>query len=394
MAGKRNVLVVSASFPPATKAGGPARSVSAIVDLESSTHDIAVITSDRDLGDQQPYASVPVRVWTRTNAAEVLRIPPSIRYIFRPFLEASAEAHLVYLNSLFSPAFSLLPLIARLLRITPRLPVLLAPRGELAAAALSIKSYKKRPTLWVLRRILARSSVVWHASSEREAHDISRFMGTTSAHIIVRTNPAPEPQTLSVPGTQILTIVFLGRMAPIKNFEALIDAAAMLSTPLRIVVAGNLEDLAYWKRCCAKIVHLSDRVSVTSLGHLTSQDVQNLLRESDAMVLPTRGENFGRAIAESMAVGCPVLIPDTTMWTPMIEAGAGWLIDTDDPGKLADALRYLDAMTLTDRIDQRKLVLKVYKQWWVTHSKKSRSLFDEALSMMPTTPAVPILADK
>ena len=40
-------------------------------------------------------------------------------------------------------------------------------------------------------------------------------------------------------------------------------------------------------------------------------------------VLPTEGENFGHAIFEALAVGCPILISDQTPWRKLSEKKAG-----------------------------------------------------------------------
>jgi glycosyltransferase involved in cell wall biosynthesis len=47
-------------------------------------------------------------------------------------------------------------------------------------------------------------------------------------------------------------------------------------------------------------------------------------QEFDYFVLPTKGENFGHAIFEAMAVGCPVLISDQTPWTNLEQKNAGF----------------------------------------------------------------------
>ena len=49
----------------------------------------------------------------------------------------------LYLNSFFSPVFTLKPLLARFFGALPRRPVVLAPRGEFSAGALKMKGMKK-----------------------------------------------------------------------------------------------------------------------------------------------------------------------------------------------------------------------------------------------------------
>jgi len=75
----------------------------------------------------------------------------------------------MYVNSLWEPYFSLLPLILSALRILPVQAVLLAPRGELSVGALSLKARKKRWFLRVWRPLLSHVNLTWHASTEMEA---------------------------------------------------------------------------------------------------------------------------------------------------------------------------------------------------------------------------------
>src|ERR1019366_1419213 len=76
---------------------------------------------------------------------------------------------LMYVNSLWDPYFSLVPMILSVLRILPVQAVLLAPRGELSVGALSLKARKKRWFLWVWRPLLSHMNLTWHASTEMEA---------------------------------------------------------------------------------------------------------------------------------------------------------------------------------------------------------------------------------
>lgn len=386
------VVILCDYFPPATRAGGPARSIFAIAATESCSYDLEVLTRDRDLGVRQAFPAGDVdAVRTALPAVRVHRQAPfgqSIR-LARRLHRAAGRAELVYLNSLVSPVYTIWPLVLMRWRLVPRRRILLAPRGELSASALAIKSRKKRLVLPVLRRILARLDVTWHAATDREAADIRAFLPAGSPRVIVRANLAPPvaegpPVT---PDNDVLTVAFVGRMVSIKNFLLLARAAAHLEVPVRLLVVGPIEDADYWRMCQAVTDRLTGPVALDVRGGIDNSAVATLLAGSDVMVLPTRGESFGRAIAESLAVGCPVMIPDTTLWTPLLRAGAGWLIDPDDPVALADALTAYAGQTPAERGAIRSRVRAVYGAWWQDCQEYGRSLFAEVLA--PGRPPLP-----
>lgn len=370
-----SVLVVGEWFPPSTKAGGPVRSLHGIVTQEASAHAICLLTRDRDLGDSEPFSSVRVGRWVRQDDYLVRRVPPDLEAL-PIFVTAARSADVVYLNSLFSPIFSLLPLIAmKVLRIHGPL-VVIAPRGELAAAALEIRAWKKRPILRMLKRLLPRNDVVWQASNDGEARDIQHNVGCAGARVIVRSDPPPLLRDMAVVGGP-LTALFLARMVPIKNFALLLDAVRHVEFPLNILVAGALEDKDYWEFCQPLIQQLPVHVTLSVLGHLDDAAVASAIDRSSVMILPTRSENFGHAIAESLAAGCPVMIPDTTGWTDVVRAGAGWIIDVDNPFPLLRALNDLAQEPESSIIARRRQVQIAYKTW-LDGQALHNSLFVEA----------------
>ena len=49
-------------------------------------------------------------------------------------------------------------------------------------------------------------------------------------------------------------------------------------------------------------------MAVSYLGAVLPENVQGILSKYDLFVLPTRGENYGHVILESLATGTPVLM--------------------------------------------------------------------------------------
>lgn len=383
-----SVIVLCESFPPAVKSGGPSVSLSRIVRLEAAAGvgDITLITRDRDIGDSSPFTQAAIDSVDRLpGSVQVYRVRPSVRDAARLRNRLQGRSALLYCNSVFSPFFTLSVLVAQSLHLIPRRILLLAPRGELAASALQVRRWKKRPLLPLLRLTLRQLPVVFHASSEREAGDIRRFVGADSVPIVIRPNPAPSPIHSASRGGDSgrLTIAFIARMVPIKNFLLLTQAVKRLRLPVLIRFAGPIEDRKYWEECLRVVRTWPPGARLESMGLLDATAVNATLADADAFVLPTQGENFGQAIAESLAVGCPVMIPDTTPWTPVVTSGGGWIIDTSDPRPLAEALRTLAIENQSQRYERRSKVAATYADWWRTTQADRGSLFEEALRFYP-----------
>src|SRR5690606_32408349 len=112
-----------------------------------------------------------------------------------------------------------------------RKPVILAPRGELAAAAFKLKGFKKRIYLVASKLAGLYKDVVFQASSRFEEADIGKAVGTAKHHVKIaidlperqeqeQASAAPASAAVETEaGDPALRIVFLSRIAPMKNLE-------------------------------------------------------------------------------------------------------------------------------------------------------------------------------
>jgi glycosyltransferase involved in cell wall biosynthesis len=131
------------------------------------------------------------------------------------------------------------------------------------------------------------------------------------------------------------TIGFVGRLAPEKGIEDLLDAFESLEIDARLVVAGDGP--------------LRDRVSgagerVRLLGAVPHASVGDVYAMSDLTCVPSRTtatweEQFGRVLVESLAHGVPVLATATGSIPWVVgETGGGILVPERDPDELARAI--------------------------------------------------------
>src|SRR3954468_56659 len=123
------VLALVDYFPP-TSGGGPATAVRNLASKLSPEFAFLVATRDRDPGSPQPYQGVRHRQWSRDDAVFVRYLAP-FGFVLRLVLLLRTTPHeILYLNSAFSPRFTLIPLLLRWLHAIPRTRLVIAPRGE------------------------------------------------------------------------------------------------------------------------------------------------------------------------------------------------------------------------------------------------------------------------
>ncbi|MBW3539417.1 MAG: glycosyltransferase [Planctomycetes bacterium] len=333
------------------------RTIANVVEHLHREFDFRIITRDRDLGDAEPFATVPIDRWTETGSAKV-------RYVSPPRLAARRLArlfrrtphHVLYLNSVFSPRLTIAPLVLRQLGRIERTPAVLAPRGELAPSALSRHPRRKQAWLVAARRGGLFRELFWQASSSFEAGDIGRTFGNNVSIVVAPDlpprlcgTPAPSPSEKR-PGR--LRIIFLSRVHPVKNLDGAIDMLAGLDGEIEFNVYGPAEDGAYSEFCRDRLARLPANVRAGWHGPLDPSDVPAALAAHDVLLFPTRGENFGHVILEALAAGRPVLVSDRTPWRNLAARGAGWDLPLNDAAAFH---RVLERLTAMDRPEHERL---------------------------------------
>jgi glycosyltransferase involved in cell wall biosynthesis len=359
------VLVTCATFEPGFRGGGPVRSVARIIDTAPTHIDVTLVTSDRDLRSSTPYPGLSGR-WTTRNHSRIFYLdtnrPVQWHRLWRELRTNSFD--LLYVNSLWAPAYSLVPIIAARLRLIRVGNVLIAPRGELSPGALSIKSTKKRLFFKSWRPLLKSMGVLWHASAEKEASHINAVCPW--AHVEINQDqyslpldPIPAVTTREGPAR----LVFIGRISVKKNLLLTLNALLHVSEPVEFDIFGPLEDVEYWARCRAVMALLPRTARVTYRGELAPAEVRETFSRYDAFIFPTLGENFGHVIAESLSASCPVVCSDETPWTETLESGAGIVLTELTSDCVRAAIEGIARMAGTERLHARQKAGDVFRSW-------------------------------
>lgn len=375
------VAILVAHYLPGSKGGGPIRSVSNLVAALGDEFDFRIVTLDRDLGDLSPYPDTPRDEWTNVGKARVLYLSPErANRAGIAVALTGIGAELVYVQSYFSPLFSIVPrLIGRAGRV--RCPILVAPRGEFSCGALALKGRKKRLFLMAGKLLSLDRKVIWHATAAEEAEDIRRTIGPATRILVAPPLPTPDDRPLAPrpkePGR--LEAAFLSRISPKKNLSGAIEMLSGVDG-VRLTVYGPKEDAAYWASCQERANSL--RVNLVDGGSLAPEAVREALERAHILLFPTLGENYGHVIMEALTAGTPVLLSDQTPWRGLREEGVGWDLPLSDEASFRAALRELLAMDQSafDRISQQAYAYARARREEPATIEANRELISRALT--------------
>jgi len=335
------VLHVLPSYPPTSHTGPPVAVHRLCAALRASGVDVRAATTD-DSGRSR--TAVEADRWTTWDGVPVFYgsrigwngdLSPSL---YRCINREVGDADVVHVTAVYSwPTLSVALASKR-----EGTPYIVSPRGSLAPAALVWRSWKKRLFNCAGGLAALQRASGFHATSEGEAADVRATV--PRAHVCVVPNGTDVPDEsellrLRAAGRDSYTL-FLGRLHPHKNPDLLLRAWAKASAAEasnQLVFAGpdvaglgaSLKRLAR-DRGCSERVHFA--------GPVEGEAKASLLARAKTVVLPSKSENFGNAVAEALAHGTPVVATRGTPWSELGPRRCGWWVDADEES-LASAIR-------------------------------------------------------
>jgi glycosyltransferase involved in cell wall biosynthesis len=217
-------------------------------------------------------------------------------------------------------------------------PYVITPHGMLDPWSLNQSRWRKKLYLaWRMRRDLNEASAV-HYTADAE-RDLAKPVGLTSPTIVEPNivdlsdfDPLPSRGAFRARHPQLADkpiVLFLGRLHPKKGLELLIPAFAQAKLPEAfLVIAGpDPDNYSPLLRDLAARENVADRVLFT--GMLRGRDRVEAFVDSDLFALPSYQENFGIAVVEALAAGCPVLLSDqVNIYREIVAGNVGSAVPT------------------------------------------------------------------
>jgi len=273
------ILIFTQYFTPAKKAGGPITSITNMI--EQLDIDFKVVARGHDLNESK-VLSVELNQWTNNDSRWYVGF--GMKSIWSYIQEIRKQRkHTFYINGLFDIMLNFLHLVLKTKRVK------------------------------------------WHATDLVEAMDITTTFGEQEIEAISNLIALQKGVKLNSSKKQDqLRLVYFSLIAEKKNLLFLLECMAQSNADIYFDVVGPVKDINYFERCMAFIdQHPKLLEKVCFKGPTEANFMQVHAAEYDYFVLPTKGENFGHAIVESLANGLPVLISEFTPWQFDDEAHSG-----------------------------------------------------------------------
>jgi len=169
--------------------------------------------------------------------------------------------------------------------------------------------------------------------------------------------PIPKDEALEYIGfpPDEKTVLFVGRIEPLKGLDVLIQAVSLLHQhgflekyPFRLAVIGGDPDLdspdvtnEMMRLHALREKHgLEDMISL--LGRRSQDSLPYYYSAAEAVVVPSHYESFGMVALEAMACGTPVVASQVGGLAYLVQDGVtGYTVPVDDPQALADRISRL-----------------------------------------------------
>ena len=359
---KRRILIFIDWFTPAYKAGGPIKSISNFVNHLSGDFNLFIVTSDRDLGDNHPFSNVKFNHWIQNDDYSIIYLTKDCqKATFYHSIFKKIKPDSIYLNSLFSYRFSILPLICFKNIVKP---IFLSPRGMLGPESLRVKSLKKKFYLFVSKIIGIYENVTWIACSKTEQKEIFNIIGKNSSVNKIPNLPVKYSQTNSSNVSKekgVLSIICICRISPIKNLTFLADVLSKVNGQVSLSIVGPIEDSSYWNQCLQKFNSLNSNIKVNYLKEKTPFEIADLIDNHHLLISTSLNENYGHSIVEALSVGCPVIVSNHSPWRELNENLAGENLDLVIE-QYAEKINFYTLLNQTEFLKYRNGAIDYFKK--------------------------------
>lgn len=248
---------------------------------------------------------------------------------------------------------------------------------------------RRRPPTEGLKRVMFHGASGYLVTGPQQA-EYAMYYGAKDDAISMVGNPAAPLALCAEPRDDIrsafgwdgrVIVLSVGRLAPEKDFDTLIAAAARIRSdgpPVMVAIAGagpeagRLQSLA-----------MSFGLEIRLLGFLEGVDLARAYAAADVFVLPSRSEAWGLVINEAMSAGLPVVVSDRVGARHLAIEGGGSMFGVGNTDELVRELRplVLDERSRSERGNtaRTRISSETVRSWVLAVSKH----FDRSMEHHP-----------
>lgn len=298
-----------------TNPTGPGKSIQLIIPLIRDKYNIYLFSTE----DKSNY-------FYKYNKEKKIFIKKNLLNIFNKNFD------LIYINGVFSILYCFLPLFFNS-------KFYISPRGMLGDESFEFKTFRKKTYIFFLRLLMLYKKVNFISSSVKETQEIKVFLNKEDKNQIFE---IPNLTGLREDNNRVIDINYQHKENKIfkfitpatisrkKNLLNTIKALHRLQEKINFKydIYGSINDKEYNNEI-NKYLKINKITNIKIKSPLSNKELVDKLHNYDAMLLFTKGENFGHVIPESAKALLPFLISNKTPWNFFDEYFFGMICDEE-----------------------------------------------------------------
>jgi len=200
-------------------------------------------------------------------------------------------------------------------------------------------------------------NVVFHTTSQQEFNDVTTLFPQNKIYLIPNLTRKIQQINLNpkekLSGT--LKLVSIARISQEKNTKFALEVLSKIKQGKVIFdIYGGIYDKQYWQEC-QEIYKNFTNVQLNYCGTLETENVIETFAKYHFAFMPSKAENFGHSIVESLLAATPVIISNTTPWQNLQSYGVGWDISLDNIDKFVEIIKICIDMNQNQYYQMQKM---------------------------------------
>jgi len=362
-------------------------------------HDVEIFTTDQDGTDR---LDVPTNRPINVQGVQIHYFRSTLRRLWpvsiplwRALARQIADYDLVHIHSLYLFHGAVAAYYCR----RSRVPYIVRPHGTLDPYIYARHRFRKALCEVAFERRNLRNAAGIHFTAEEEQrlalpyiHGAASFVAPLGLHLDEYVNAVPSRSFRAFfPEIGDRKIVLhLGRLNFKKGLDILVDAFARVAREredVHLVLAGP-DDSGYGRNIKIRIIELGLESRATFTGLLQGELKLAAVHDASVFALPSYSENFGIAVVEAMACGCPVVISDkVNIWREVKAGGAGLIIECSADACASALSRLLGDETLRKEMGHRGQRLVRERFNWSSLGAQLEGAYEDIISRYRTNRA-------
>ena len=176
-------------------------------------------------------------------------------------------------------------------------------------------------------------------------------------------------------------IGYVGRLLKMKGVDTLIEAAANLGFPFKLLIVGSGEDKSIFQELATQL-HIANKI--VWINAVPPEEVPNYINCMDTLVLPSRTtpdwvEFFGRVLIEGMACEVPVIGSDSGE-IPQVIDDAGLVYPEGEAEVLTQKIKQIKSNTTLQESLLNKGLERVQHFTWETIAERTYQVYQQLIA--------------